>query len=166
MFTRSDVAEIVALLNRSLAMDAPEGHFATLMLAQLDPVSRSLAYSSAGHLPGYVLHPNGEVKAVLKSTGPPLAIMPDEDFPVAQATALEPDELLLLLTDGMVEAHGSDNLMFGVNRVLKVVRENQTRTSREIVDSLYHAVRSYCGAEAQLDDMTAIVIKATSANVA
>ena len=164
MFTRSDVAEIVALLNRALALDAPEGHFATLMLAKLDPTNHSLLYSSAGHMPGYILTANGEIKALLKSTGPPLAIMEEDEFPAVTAPALEAGELLLFLTDGMVEAHGSDNVMFGIKNVLRVVRENQGRTSREIVDALYHAVRSFCGAEAQLDDMTAIVVQAANAS--
>src|SRR5207244_4491644 len=69
LLTRTDVGEIVGLLNRALADDAPEGHFATLLLARLDPSSRSLVYASAGHLPGYLFSPAGEVKAVLKATG-------------------------------------------------------------------------------------------------
>src|SRR4029077_17734768 len=45
LFTRSDVSEVMSMLNRALALDAPEGHFATLMLAKLDPTDNSLTYS-------------------------------------------------------------------------------------------------------------------------
>jgi hypothetical protein len=69
-------------------------------------------------------------------------------------------ELLLLLTDGMVEAHGPDDNLFGMDRVLDVVRAHQSRTARAIVDTLYGAVRAFCAAQPQLDDMTVIVIKA------
>src|SRR5205807_4434398 len=55
LLTREDVGEIVELLNRALADDAPEGHFATLLLARLEPTSRSVVYASAGHMPGYIL---------------------------------------------------------------------------------------------------------------
>src|SRR6266850_2320581 len=65
LLTRSDVGEILGLLNCALADDAPEGYFATLLLARLDPTTRSLVYASAGHMPGYILAPSGEVKAVL-----------------------------------------------------------------------------------------------------
>src|SRR5581483_10317530 len=54
LLSRADVGEIVGLLNRALADDAPEGYFATLLLARLDPATRSLVYASAGHSPGYV----------------------------------------------------------------------------------------------------------------
>src|SRR5439155_3911078 len=104
LLTRTDVGEIIGLLNHALANDAPEGHFATVLLARLDPGTGSVVYSSAGHVPGYILSPTGEVKADLKATGIPLAILPDASFPAAPAPAPGPGELLLLLTDGIAEA--------------------------------------------------------------
>src|SRR5207244_6091813 len=158
--TRADVGEIVGLLNRTLADDAPEGHFATLLLARLEPTTRSVVYASAGHMPGYILSPSGEVKSILPSTGMPLAVLPDGDFPAVAVPALEAGELLLLLTDGMVEAHGPDDKLFGTDRLLDVVRAHQDRTARTIVRTLYGAVRSYLRAPTQLDDMTVPRFKA------
>ena len=160
LLTRTDVGEIVGLLNRALAGDAPEGYFATLLLARLDPATGAFVYASAGHTPGYILGPAGEVKAVLKATGMPLAVLPEGDFTAAVTPPLRPGELLLLLTDGIVEAHGPDGKLFGLDRVFDVVRAHQGRTAREIVDTLYAAARAFCGPRTQLDDMTAIVIKA------
>jgi serine phosphatase RsbU (regulator of sigma subunit) len=160
LLTRGEVGEIVSLLNCALADDAPEGHFATLLLARLEPTTRSVVYSSAGHVPGYILRPSGEVKFILHSTGMPLAVLRDGDFPAVAVPPLEPDELLLLLTDGMVEAHSPDGKLFGTDRLLDVVRAHQSQKARTIVDALYGAVRAYCGVQAQLDDMTVIIIKA------
>lgn len=160
LLTRTDAGEILALLNRALAEDAPEGQFATLLLARLDLTTRSLVYASAGHTPGYLLGPDGAVKAVLPATGMPLAVLPEGDFPASAAQPLGPGECLLLLTDGIVEAHGPDGNLFGIDRILDVVRAHRGRPAREIVDTLYAAVRAFCGARAQIDDMTAIVVKA------
>ena len=160
LLTRADVGEIVGLLNRTLYDDAPEGHFATLLLARLDPESRSVIYASAGHTPGYILTAAGDVKFTLESTGMPLAVLQDNEFPAVAIAALEPGELLMLITDGMVEAHGPNDKLFGKDRLLDVVRSHQDRTARTIVDSLYGAVRTYCGDQSQLDDMTVIIIKA------
>jgi len=162
LLTRTDLGEIVGLLNRALANDAPEGHFATLLIARLDPSDRSVVYASAGHMPGYILSPTGQLKAVLPSTGMPLAVLPDGDFPATRAPLLEPGELLLLLTDGIVEAHGAEGNLFGIDRVFEVVRAHHGGTARRMVDALYLTVRAFCGAQSQLDDMTVVVIKATS----
>lgn len=163
LLMRREVGEIVGLLNSALAADAPEGYFATLLLVRLERATRSVVYVSAGHVPGYILSAAGEVKAILKATSLPLAVLTEGDFSAVTVPPLEPGDLLLLLTDGIVEAHGDDDNQFGIDRVLEVVRSRQQREAREIVDSLYHAVRDFCGIEAQLDDMTVIVVKAAAA---
>src|SRR5207244_4961553 len=53
LLTRTDVGEIVRLLNRALAGDTDR--FVTLFVAKVDPADRSFVYTGAGHLPGYVL---------------------------------------------------------------------------------------------------------------
>jgi sigma-B regulation protein RsbU (phosphoserine phosphatase) len=160
LLTRTDVGEILGLLNRALAEDAPEGQFATLLLARLDLASRSVVYASAGHTPGYLLGLDGAVKAVLPATGMPLAVVPEGDFAASSAQPLEPGDCLLLLTDGIVEAHGPAGNLFGIDRVLDVVRTHRGQPAREIVDTLYGAVRTFCGTGVQLDDMTAILVRA------
>ncbi len=157
--THTDIAEIVGLLNRALADDSPD-RFATMLLGRLDPRRRSFSYVSAGHTTGYVLGPEGEVRATLPSTAMPLAVLPEGAFPAAPERELAPGESVLLLTDGIVEAHGPDNKLFGYERALAVVRANLGRPAREVVDALYAEVRRFCGERAPLDDMTAVVIKA------
>src|SRR5205807_502140 len=100
----TDPAEVVGLLNRALARDMPEDHFATLLLGRLNPQARSFDYISAGHTTGYVLTGSGTIKALLTSTCVPLAVMPDARAPAARSVTLDPGDGVLLLTDGVVEA--------------------------------------------------------------
>ena len=106
--TNARVGDILSLANRALAADVDDGRFVTLFLARLDPAARTLVYANAGHPPGYVLGHDGSVRAVLGSTGLPLGISDEADFPEAEAVALEPGDHVLLLTDGIIEAVGPD----------------------------------------------------------
>jgi serine phosphatase RsbU (regulator of sigma subunit) len=160
LLTRAEVGEIVGLLNCALAEDAPEGLFATLLFARLDPNTRCLVYASAGHTPGYILSPSGDVKSVLPPTGMPLAVLAESTYLAVAVPPLEPGDLLLLLTDGIVEAQGPGDTFFGMNRVLDVVRAHQSRTAKTIVDTLCGVVRDFGHAQEQLDDITVIVVKA------
>jgi sigma-B regulation protein RsbU (phosphoserine phosphatase) len=162
LLTRTDVGEIVGLLNRSLASDTDR--FVTLLIARLDPPTRSLVYAGAGHVPGYLLGADGRVKARLESTGLPLAVLPDAGYATEPLPPLGPGEVVLFLTDGLVEAHGPDEVPFGTDRVLDVVRAHRAEPARRIIETLYAAVRAYCGPAAQPDDMTAVVIKAEAAS--
>jgi len=149
----------LAVTNRCLAEDLPEGQFVTLFFARLDPGARSLVYSSAGHLSGYILNQQAEVRTVLPSTGLPLGLDPAAEFPAAPAVTLLPGDLLLLVTDGVVEAFSPEDVPFGIERVLNLVQAHRHEKPDEIVQSLFRAVSDFSGNQAQLDDFTAVVIK-------
>jgi PAS domain S-box-containing protein len=57
--TLTDPCEILRVANGRLADDIGADHFVTLFLARLDPRTRSLVYSNAGHWPGYVFDAQG-----------------------------------------------------------------------------------------------------------
>lgn len=157
--THCDVGEILTLANKALAADVADGRFVTLLLARLDPLERKLVYSSAGHQPAYILSPNGAVKAELGSTDVPLGVMSDGAFSASEALTLEPGELLVMLTDGIVEASDGAGQPFGVARTLETVRVNRSRPAREIVESLYQEVDRHAQHHSPADDLTAVVIK-------
>ena len=73
--------------------------------------------------------------------------------------SLKPGDIVLLSTDGIEETMSPDNLMFGSERMLDVVRANHTKSSSEIVQCLYNAVREFSKNTPQIDDVTTIVIK-------
>jgi serine phosphatase RsbU (regulator of sigma subunit) len=159
--THIDIGTIFGLLNRALCMDVPEGRFATLFLGRLDAQRRLFTYASAGHPSGYLLDSQGRVKRSLGSTGMPLGILPDETYESAEPVALAEGDLLVLVTDGMLEAPHDDGTQFGSARLLELVRANRLAPARVIVDALYRTVREQVPG-AQQDDMTAIVIKVES----
>jgi serine phosphatase RsbU (regulator of sigma subunit) len=155
----TEVDEILKLANAILCRETKDNLFVTLLLAKLDPGTRSFVYASAGHPTGYILGSSGEVKAHLESTGPPLGIMPDAIFPVGCPMALEPGDLVLLLTDGLPEARSPEDSSFGIERAIDVVRNNRDQTAGEIVASVYRALQGFSRRDAPLDDVTVVVIK-------
>jgi phosphoserine phosphatase RsbU/P len=160
--THTDVAAVLKLANRVLADDVGTDRFVTLLFARLDPGARTLVYSNAGHPTGYVLDPLGLVKRQLGSTSIPLGILPECDFPAGDAVVLAPGDLVLLVTDGVVEARSPDNTPFGTQRVFDLVRLYRHDPARLIVSNLYHAVRAFSQNAPQVDDITAVVIKVAS----
>jgi sigma-B regulation protein RsbU (phosphoserine phosphatase) len=156
--TKTDLNEILTQLNALLRDDTEDERFVTLMLVALDPVRKTIVYSSAGHIPGYVLRPGAATRA-LGATSPPLGILPDLSFESDPEIPLEEGDLLLLLTDGVPEAQSGDEEFFETERVLQVVGEHRVRSSREIIDRLYAAVRAFSDGAPQLDDITAVVAR-------
>jgi len=157
---REDPAEILTRANAILAEDVGSERFVTLFLGRLDPKARTFLYASAGHPAGYILDQRGAIKHILRRTGIPLGMKPDTQYQSAPEVPLSSGDLLLMLTDGIEETSTPDGTLFGLERILQVVREQQTKPAREIVQSLYEAVRGFAGNAPQLDDITVIVGKA------
>jgi serine phosphatase RsbU (regulator of sigma subunit) len=155
----TDVGTLVRLSNQRLASDITTDHFVTLFLLQLNPRTHRLVYAGAGHWPGYVLDRQGRTKAILYSTGVPLGIDPSSKYPAGPAATLEPGELVLLFTDGIIEAASADGEQFGLERMLGIVRSHQQETPDAILDALFQAVADLSGHVFQ-DDVTAVIIKA------
>jgi sigma-B regulation protein RsbU (phosphoserine phosphatase) len=154
-----DLDEILDHVNTTLLGDLGPNSFVTMSLASLDVQAQSLTYSSAGHPSGYVLDCSGEIKSVMDSTRIPLGIMADSKGQPSRTIPLERGDILVFLTDGILESWGADGKSFGVDSALKLVREHRREPARQILDRLLEEVhRSLTGA-IQEDDMTAVICK-------
>jgi len=156
---RADPGEVLTRTNIALAEDIGDERFVTLFLGRLDVLERKLTFVSAGHPPGYLLAPDGGVRMELRRTGVPLGMRPNTEYRNAPPVTLQPGEIALLLTDGIEEAMGPGDEMFGTDRMLAVLRANRDQSAAQIVDALYLAVREFCKGLEQQDDVTAIVMK-------
>lgn len=160
--TRSDLGEIMKLLNAALEHDTQGDYFVTLLLLRIHPTTRALGFASAGHTSGYVLNAAGELRAELSAQTLPLGVVRNCDFTAQAAPPLEHGDLLLLCTDGIPEAMNAANQPFGLERTLDVVRANRTQCASAIAEALYQASRTYSQHREQQDDMTTIVVKVAS----
>jgi PAS domain S-box-containing protein len=151
--------DVLALINRLLINDMEGDRYITLLLARLDMQRCSLVYASAGHATGYILDAHGEVKHHLDSTGVPLGICAAETFPTSAEIRLASGDILVLLTDGIVEAPDPHRHTFTPGRVLDLVRVYRQASARAIAGNLFHSVRAFAQNHPQLDDITATVIK-------
>ena len=153
------VREILIHANDLLREDMGWDRFLTVFFGRLCPVQRQLSYLNAGHPPGVVLDRDGTQVAELKATLPALGLFPLENVPVPATFTLAPGQLLLLLTDGVIEAVAPSGEEFGRDRALAVVRAQRARPAAEIVGALNDAVRAFSQNQPQGDDITMLVVK-------
>ncbi len=157
--THTDVSPILEGANRFLVDETDVDRFVTLLYVRLDLPTRSIVYANAGHPTAYVLDREGAVKHRLESLSLPLAIDGGAEFPCRGPLPLEPGDVLLMTTDGVLEARSPDESFFGIERMLDVVVANRARPAREIIESLFGAVRLFSGTAKLTDDVTAVAVK-------
>lgn len=159
-----DPGVILRLVNDVVLPDIEDDRFITLLLARLNPHTRSFTYVSAGHSTGYIFNAAGEVKQTLPSTCVPLGILRDSAYFSTPPIHLDAGDLVLFLTDGIVEARAPDGSIFGSQRTLDLVRIYRGASASTIVENLYYAVRAFAQNQPQYDDITATVIKVGAAH--
>ena len=155
--SHEEPGEILTQVNRFLVDECDP--FVTLLFARSAPSARSLTWINAGHPPGVVLDSADHVKVCLESTTLPLAVTADTAFSPHDAVTLEPGDIVLLLTDGILEARSATDAAFGMRRALDVVAANRSRSAGKIVAAVHRAVQEFCCPKKPVDDITAIVIK-------
>jgi serine phosphatase RsbU (regulator of sigma subunit) len=148
-------SDVLAATNRSLFDDLVNaGLFITAFCARYDPATNTLAYSNAGHNPPF-LRCGSEVLE-LDTDGAALGILRDVDFE-EQRVQLAAGDVLLLYTDGVVEALDAAGAAWGEDRLRAAVAEADGAAA--LTDAVYERVRAHVGA-AQQDDVTLVALEA------
>jgi phosphoserine phosphatase RsbU/P len=154
-----EVDQILSQVNRMLIEDIGDRCFVTLMLASLDLDSRSLVFAGAGHIPGYVLNPDGSTEHTLESSGPPVGLFPNLRFSRNPAITLQPGQLLFLLTDGITESASPAGIEWGARGALDYLATHRHRPAHQLVEGLYHEALRFTAHEPQRDDIASVIVK-------
>jgi len=76
-----------------------------------------------------------------------------------ESVQMAPGDLLVLYTDGVTEAENAQLEMFELERLKKVIHASHTLPSKDIIQEILNAVRTFSGDQPQSDDITLMVIR-------
>ncbi|HMD46392.1 MAG TPA: SpoIIE family protein phosphatase [Acidimicrobiales bacterium] len=132
-----------------------EEQFATAIVADLDVASGRCRYANAGHPDGLIVRADGIER--LTTTGPLMCALPGS-WGTGQVD-IAPGDLLVLITDGVVEARLPDGSELGIDRVIQLVERHGPGAEPDIVaESIISAVREACVLPLR-DDATVVVVR-------
>jgi sigma-B regulation protein RsbU (phosphoserine phosphatase) len=156
--TPSSLSELAIGMNRySCAHSLGGRRFTTAFFAELDPHTRSLTYVRAGHNAPILRRASGSVER-LETGELPLGIEPSARYDCG-TTTLCPGDLLLIFTDGLVEALDDKNQEYGEERLLKGLEAAAGETADRTLKRLMAGVDLFVGATRQYDDITCLILR-------
>ncbi len=150
--TCSGPGEVLTRLNRLLVEDFPCGRFVTMLFAVLNPSTRTLTFSSAGHLRPLLVDKQG-ARFLDSERGMPLGLGTGE-FSESQVQFSEGSRLVFY-SDGITEATDGSDEEYGAERMRDHVLQPEASA-----DSILADVRSFANGEGLHDDATVIFVKA------
>lgn len=152
-----DLVSMYAALDVAVGEQFGGDFFTTGVLAQLDPDTGVLRWINAGHPPPLLLRGNRVIKSLQGSRATPLGMPMFSTEPTIAEERLEPGDIVVLYTDGVVEARQTSGAQLGVNGLTQFLqREAAARQSPP--ETLRRLQRSLVSEELRLrDDATVLV---------
>lgn len=155
-------AELLKKTNRIFCDNAPRGVFISLVYGIIDLDKKEFYFARAGHNP--VLHVNTQTKKVSELQPRGLGIglatgCPFDDNIAEMKLKLGKDDLLILYTDGIVEALNESHTFYGSHRFNNLLAGQDDASAANILKTISKDVNSYIGNAKQHDDMTMVVMK-------
>ncbi|MCI4065746.1 SpoIIE family protein phosphatase [Micromonospora sp. R77] len=145
-------AEVLVALD-GFARMIPGGNCTTVFCAIIDATGGELRYSSAGHPPAVLVHPDGAVDMLDRAGSVPLASVPVQRRPEATAR-LRVGSTLLLYTDGLVERR-RELIDAGIARAVAALTAGRSLPEGELVDGLVRDLLPPSGS----DDVAVLVYR-------
>lgn len=159
---KTSTKEVLTKLNKFLYETIDPGYFVTMTYTMLDYTTSEVHFTRGGH--NELIHYKAaENKCVsLAPTGLGLGLADEakfESLTEEDSFKLEKNDIIVLYTDGLVEAMNSKNETFTDERLVEEILENNSLAAKDFVDKIISDVKRFSSDQDQHDDMTLIVIK-------
>jgi sigma-B regulation protein RsbU (phosphoserine phosphatase) len=145
-------------LNEIIFKDSLAECYITCFICIVDLKERQLISVNAGHNVCFLLRGANILR--LEEGGLPFGMFENADYN-QQCTSIETHDLMILYTDGVVEAMDKNRQLYSEERFLGQLMENLTRSPKEIETAVYDDVRKFIGTMEPSDDFTLMVIRFT-----
>ena len=152
-----EVAAVVSDLNRTLFGCSVPDRYSTLFCGLISPDRRAITYVNAGQIPPLLLRRDGSLTK-LEGGGMPVAMIPDWEY--QQFTVeLRPGDLLVVVSDGIMEARNPVGEFWSDDEVPSVVRQQRDSPVKSLPSALCAHVDAWAAGAEQYDDMTVVGLR-------
>ena len=116
-----------------------------------------MRYCNAGHNQAILLHRDGSIE-LLEATGIPIGLLPGAEYS-GKDTMISEGDLLVLYTDGIVEATDRAELMFGEERFKTCIATKAHSSANDVLNSIFAELTDFTGQNSHQDDVSVSVLK-------
>lgn len=154
-----DLPAIIRHLNAQLCADLSDGRFITAWLGEIDASAGTLTGFSCGQGPLVYFRAADRQAEVIDTDAVPLGCFEELEVSVPPPRRMEPGDVFVALSDGVVEAEDARGERFGTERVIEVIAERHAGSAAEMMAALREALAAFTGAAPAEDDRTVLVVK-------
>ena len=145
---------VMANANASLIAAAYDGLFVTATYAVVDTHAATVTFCNAGHLPPLVRRQGSRAAERFETASVPLGMFEDTVF-VQETFSLDAGDIVILMSDGVVESTDAEQHQLGFPPVEAIVRDG-SGDADAMIEEVMSLVRSFVKQAAPYDDLTIV----------
>ncbi len=157
------VTEFMIHANEALCRSLQKGIFVTMTYLEINMVDKEIQYLRAGHCPTVFYDSRKGVVTISKAGSPGLGIIRNNTYAGfvknTEELSYTVGDILVLVTDGILEAKNKSGEEFGIDQVCQIVERYKESSARTIAESVRSAVFDFTQKRTCDDDMTVCIIK-------
>ena len=154
-----DLPAVIHHLNAQLCADLTEGRFVSAWLGLLDAKEHTLTGYSCGQGPLLYYRAADRSCTALETDTMPFGCIEDLEVTLRAPMRMEPGDVFVALSDGVIDAEGAGGERFGTMRVIEIITRHCAGTASDLTAALRQAVADFTGAARSEDDRTGVVVK-------
>src|SRR3984893_1434961 len=145
-------------LNHLLCERASGERYASMFWCYHDPIAHTLSYVNAGHCPPLLTRKSGNKVEIsrLHVGGPVLGVLADDRYEHAKLQ-VSPGDLLVMYSDGLVEAINSHGEEYGEGRLREQLATLTEKSADDIRRAILASLAAFSGSAELRDDLTIVV---------
>ena len=153
-------AEVLRRLNRLFCHNIHLTKFVSLVVARVAPEGGGVTYGNAGHHPPLLLRGKGGDSALtqLRPTGAAIGLVEHASFAEAHVV-MEPGDLLIFYTDGVVEARDQEGREFGDESLARYAADHRAMPPGGFVRGLRQHLQLFTAGQPLSDDTTIVALR-------
>lgn len=154
------VDKVLARLSDRFYEDTGGDYYMSMFLGVLDPSDKTLIFGNAGHHPPILLRRGGTELVEIKGKDLALGFESSVEYAQRGPITLESGDVLILMTDGILEARAGEEF-FGRDRLVASARRHLALPARELIAAIHKDALEFTGHKPSGDDLTLVAIKAS-----
>ena len=154
----NDAAATLTSINQGITGRIEIDHFATIGILIYDQGRREAQYANAAHLPLMVYRHATGTLAKLDAKGLPIGVERDASYE-QKRLRVEPGDMLVLCTDGIIEAMNADGQQYTLGRLKSVIEKDAAEGADRLVESIRKDVGVHVAGARQHDDQTLLLLQ-------
>jgi serine phosphatase RsbU (regulator of sigma subunit) len=154
-------SEFMIKANAALGRCLERNHFITASIFYINTSENTVCHARAGHVPTLFYTSKDDKSTYLEIDGLGLGILRNKQYEMhveEKTFSYSPDDVLVLYTDGIIEAKDEESNQFGFERLRSLLEINNELSPSQLQSKIIDSLHSFVGGDGMVDDDYSLMV--------